>query len=359
MTGRLAVWLCAVSVLSGMATAAHAAPPVNDAALMTGKPPKMLSAYNLFTDGAKQAPNDRVVPYDLSTPLFTDYAQKYRFVYVPTGKTAAYTDDGAFDFPVGTALIKTFAYPADFRRPKDDIRLIETRLLIHRADGWISLPYLWKADMSDARLKVGGKRLPVTWTDGAGKSRTIKYRVPNKNQCKACHVVGKQVSPIGPKARNLNRDYDYPTGRANQLAYWTGAGILTGAPDPAKAPKVAVWDDDTSGSLDARARAYLDVNCGHCHNPQGPAHTSGLYLTVTENRPVHWGVNKTPVAAGRGSGGLAYDIVPGKPDQSILTYRMNSIDPGIIMPELGRVTIHDEGLDLIRRWITGLKPGDY
>jgi uncharacterized repeat protein (TIGR03806 family) len=319
----------------------------------------MLSAYNLFRDGRAQAPNDRVVPYGLITPLFSDYAVKFRFVYVPEGKTVAYTGDGAFDFPVGSTLVKTFAYPADFRRPDEDIRLLETRLLIRRADGWVTLPYVWNAAMTDARLRLGGKRLEAAWTDAAGQRREITYRVPNKNQCKACHIVGKRITPIGPKARNLNRDFAYATGQENQLAHWARIGILAGAPPPEQAPRVARWDDPADGSLGDRARAYLDVNCGHCHSPQGPARTSGLYLTVTEDRPVHWGINKPPVAAGRGSGGLDFGIVPGKPDASILTFRMQSTDPGIMMPELGRVTVHEEGVALIRKWISGLDPADY
>lgn len=361
MVGRLIA--CAVAVWAGLAVTARASGPVDDAALMADPPARVLSAYNLFRDGRAQVPNDRVVPYDLITPLFSDYAHKFRFVHVPAGRSITYTDDGAFRFPVGAVLVKTFAYPADFRRPAENVRLIETRLLIRRANGWKTLPYVWNAAMTEARLKVGGKRVPVTWIDTAGQHRDITYRVPNTNQCKACHILGAdispQVTPIGPKARNLNRDYDYATGRENQLAHWTRLGILTGAPSPDRAPRVARWDDPAAGSLEARARGYLDVNCGHCHNPRGPARTSGLYLTVTEHRPIHWGVMKPPVSAGRGTGGRGHDIVPGKPDRSILTFRMESTDPGVMMPELGRSIVHDEGVALIRKWIAGLDPDDY
>src|SRR5690606_980744 len=132
----------------------------------------------------------------------------------------------------------------------------------------------------------GGTRLPVRWTDAAGKSREISYAVPNQNQCKECHALAGAVTPIGPKARNL------PGGA------------------------LPVWDDARTGSLDARARAYLDVNCGHCHNPQGSASNSGLFLTWEERDPVARGIGKRPVAAGRGSGGLDLDIAPGHPDRS-------------------------------------------
>jgi uncharacterized repeat protein (TIGR03806 family) len=321
---------------------------------MAEQPPKYLSAYGLFRDAGKQLVNDGLVPYDLITPLFTDYALKYRFVHIPAGKAARYTPDGVFEFPVGSMLVKTFAYPADFRRPTENIRLLETRLLIRKPSGWAALPYVWNADQRDARLKRGGKRIPISWTGADGKTVSFRYRVPNVNQCKGCHVRNKRFSPIGPKARNLNHDFDYGTGRENQLVHWSEAGILSDAPERAAWPHVPRWDDPQSGTLAERARGYLDVNCAHCHNPDGPASTSGLFLDFTETRPRHWGVNKPPVAAGRGAGDLAVDIDPGKPDRSILAFRMNSVDPGIMMPELGRQLVHKEGVALIRQWIAAM-----
>jgi hypothetical protein len=129
---------------------------------------------------------------------------------------------------------------------------------------------------------------------------------------------------------------------------------LAGAPTPDAAPRLPVWDDPHSGTLDARARAWLEINCAHCHNPAGPARNSGLDLTVAQNNPTAWGIMKPPVAAGRGSGGLAYDIVPGKPEQSILVFRTGSTDAGIMMPELGKRLIHEEGLALVREWIAAM-----
>lgn len=341
------------SAQDGAPQAAVAA-PVNDAALLNRRPAKWLSAYNLFKDGRGQVPNDRVIPYDLTVPLFTDYAHKYRFAYVPEGQPARYDDREVMDFPVGSVLVKTFAYPADFRAPDKDIQLVETRLLIHQEKGWNAWAYVWNEDMSDAQLKVAGKTLPMSWTDEAGETQTIQYVVPNKNQCKGCHTYDKAFSPIGPKARHLNKDFTYTSGTENQLAYWQAHGLLTGAPAPEDAPRVPAMDDLTA-SLDSRARAYLDINCAHCHRAEGPGSTSGLFLTDWETNKTAWGYKKRPVAAGRGSGGLAYDIDPGKPDQSILIYRLQSTDPGVMMPEVGRTTVHDEGLALLRDWINELE----
>lgn len=307
--------------------------------------PQRLSDYHFFTDGIDQTPNARVTAYDLNTPLFSDYAVKQRFVYLPPGTQATYRDAGVFDFPLGTALIKSFGYPADFRDPDSPVRWLETRVILRRADGWVTLPYIWNADGSDAVLARAGRRLPVSWIDAEGETQSISYRVPNQNQCKDCHASGDEITLIGPNARNLNNGH--------RLTDWVRAGILDRA--PGDAPRLPVWDDPEDGTLDQRARAYLDVNCAHCHNPNASASNSGLVLTYQEDDPIRRGVLKRPVAAGRGSGGFAFDIAPGDPANSILLFRMETSDPGIAMPELGREVPHREGIDLIRRYIAAMQ----
>ena len=323
---------------------------------LTGPPAKLLSAYNLFRDGARQIPNDRVMPYDITTPLFSDYAAKHRFVYVPEGTAAIYTGDGPFDFPVGSLLVKTFGYPLDMRNPALGERLIETRLFIHKPEGWVGLPYVWNADRTDAELKVAGSTTDVQWVHDDGSERTIDYVIPNMNDCKACHENAKKLQPIGPKARNLNKNYTYDDGIANQLEHWVKTGILESAPPIDTVAKLAPWNDPSAGTIDERARGWLDVNCAHCHNPQGPASTSGLDLRYTQTDPVKLGLMKTPVAAGVGSGKLFYDVVPGKPDESILVYRIGSLNPGVMMPEVPRRLVHEEGVALIRQWIASMPP---
>lgn len=299
---------------------ASAAPPgVNDALIAGDALPPKLSDFGFFIDGK---PNARVHPYSLNTPLFSDYAEKARFIYVPSGKKARATADGLIDFPVGSALIKTFGYPD---------RTLETRVLLHRASGWVALPYVW--DGGDAVLRRGGTRIDVTVHD-----QPISYAVPNQNQCKECHQSAGALQPIGPKARNLAQPL---------LADLVRAGLLDRAPAGMKLPH---WDD-SSAPVAERARAYLDVNCGHCHNRAGAASNSGLYLTWEEADPVARGIGKTPVAAGRGSGGLEVAIAPGEPDKSFLLYRMQSTEPGVAMPELGRSMAHKEGVALVREYI--------
>lgn len=306
--------------------------------------PLKLSDFRFFAGPQATQPNTRVTPYALKTPLFSDYAEKYRFIWIPPGKKAKYTPEGVFDFPVGTALIKSFGFPADMRQPDKDVRLIETRLLLRRASGWVALPYVWNADGSEAELKRAGKRVDVSWVHSDGAKRTISYAIPNANQCKGCHDRVGAMTPIGPKARNLND--------AKQLQAWHKGGLLDAV--PANAPSVPLWND-AKASVELRARAYLDVNCGHCHSREGPANTSGLWLDWNQPKGVNLGLGKRPTAAGRGSGDLQFAIAPGHPDQSYLIYRMQSLDPGIAMPELGRATVHKEGVALLRQWIADMK----
>lgn len=316
---------------------------INDAVILGETLPQRLSEFGLLTGRYGMTPARGVMPYSLSTPLFSDYAEKYRFAYVPGGTTIGYRADAVLEFPVGTVLIKSFGYPADFRRPTEHLRIIETRLLIHRASGWVALPYVWNEDGSDATLKRAGMRIDIGWTHSDGSQRQISYAVPNVNQCKGCHNVDGKLTPIGPKARNLDRDF-------------LGRTAITGL--PAKIEAMPRWNDPATGSVDARARAYLDVNCAHCHNPRGPASNSGLFLDWGRNDKVALGIGKRPVAAGGGAGRLSFDIAAGHPDRSILLYRLASIEPGIAMPELGRATAHAEGLALLSEWISAMPAGD-
>jgi uncharacterized repeat protein (TIGR03806 family) len=162
------------------------------------------------------------------------------------------------------------------------------------------------------------------------------------------------MRPIGLTARNLNRVYDYAAGAQNQIAYWTEHGLLHGVPSSEKLPRLAVWNDPKSGNLEERARAWLESNCAHCHNPDGPARTSGLDLTASQSDLFQRGFWKPPVAAGRGSGGRSYGIVPGRPDESILVHRIESREPGVMMPELARRLVDEDGVALVRAWIASL-----
>jgi uncharacterized repeat protein (TIGR03806 family) len=267
---------------------------------------------------------------------------------MPDGAKATYHDDGVFDFPVGTILIKTFAFPSDHDATRE--RLVETRLLVHGQTGWVGLPYVWNKDQSEAYLDLASDPVPIRYTDAAGKRHDFTYFIPNANECKLCHENNKIMLPIGPKARNLNKDFVYSDGRSNQLAHWTKIGYLQGSTD--QAPSAARWND-TSVPLDARARAYLDNNCAHCHQPGGTAGYTGVDFRLTAAELRTLGVCKSPNSSGR-IGTLSYDLVPGHPEQSIMLARMQSIRPKEMMPQIGRSVVHEEGVSLIREWIQSL-----
>ena len=318
-----------------------------------------LSSYRFFTDGPGLTPNDGVVPYDLNSPLFTDYAAKYRFVWLPDGTSMAWDDTQSFDAPVGAAIIKTFSQLADLRDPAAGQRLLETRLLYRTSDEWGAVTYVWDADQTDAVKKIAGDTIATSWIHTDGQPRANNYSVPNSNQCKNCHEeLDDIVGLIGPKARHINRELDYGAGPESQLQHFIDIGYLSGAPaDPMDWPVAPVWDDESSGTLEQRARAWLDINCAHCHNPRGAARTSGLDLVVSQDNPFDYGICKPPVAAGAGSGGRQYTIVPGQPDESIMVFRLESIEPDIQMPELGRRLVHEESVAMIREWITAMAGG--
>jgi uncharacterized repeat protein (TIGR03806 family) len=352
-----------------------------------GKPAKLSDWQVVYADAGKLALNTGVIAYDLNTPLFSDYAHKLRTVWMPPGESARFNAEGNFEFPVGTIISKTFYYPKakgggaggaktvarTYDQSRDfagtgrsdeglrlaNVHLIETRLLVRRADGWQAFPYVWNASQTEAELARTGDTVPLELVAEDGGREAFTYVVPNENQCAGCHVVDlntKAIAPIGTKARHLNRSLDYAAGSDNQLLHWNRIGYLTGMPERAGVARNADWRN-VAESVDARARAYLDVNCGHCHNAQGPANTTALDLTIFAADDRHLGVCKPPVAAGRGTGDHFFDVVPGKPQDSILAYRMLSSEPGVMMPEQGRSTTHREGVALIEQWIASL-PGN-
>jgi uncharacterized repeat protein (TIGR03806 family) len=314
-----------------------------------------LSDYDFFKGKlADLSPQENVHPYQLNSALFSDYAYKARFVQLPEGKSADYHPTEVMEFPVGSILIKNFYYPKDFSKPDGKRRILETRLLIHEKEGWKALPYVWNDEQTEAYLEVAGATKSVSWRDTDGNTQNINYSIPNMNQCRSCHLKDSKIMPIGPSARQLNRDFDYTDkGEMNQLEYWQTHGLLQNLRTE-NLPKLVNYENDSEPLAD-RARAYLEINCGHCHRPEGPAKNSALHLMASVDKPAAWGVGKTPIAAGKGSGGLKYDIVPGEADQSILTYRMGSTDPGIMMPELGRKMVHKEGLALVKQWINEME----
>ncbi len=297
--------------------------------------PSSVSAYcQVSIQNSQVTPTSGVTPYDLNTPLFSDYAVKYRTVWMPPGASAAYQDTGTFDLPVGTVLTKSFGWPADLRVANAPVKWVETRVYVHTKTGWKGSAYVWDDAQHDAQVSPGGQIDDVSFIDTSGQTLTAHYLVPSQSECPKCHANDGSATPLGPRADQINRSFAYSTGTENELAHWAHAGLLSGAPAPSAAPAMPVWNDPSTGSVDARARAYLQANCSYCHDGDGEARTTGLVLLDTEASPMALGECKTPIAAGKAAQGETYDIVPGHPDQSILVYRVSSTAPSIAMPEI-------------------------
>jgi uncharacterized repeat protein (TIGR03806 family) len=311
-----------------------------------------------IADGAV-VPNPAATPYDVNTPLFSDYATKYRTVWLPPGTSVAYSADGRFEFPVGTVITKSFGFPANMANQGTaaPIRWLETRVLIRSTTGWVGTSYVWDDAQKTTAPSVGGDIVTFSFVDANGATQTPSYLIPSQAQCKKCHANDGAMITLGPGAAQLNRDFAYGPndgGVENELAHWSRVGLLTGAPAPDAAPRLPVFDDPSTGDTAARARAYLQANCDYCHNGNGEARTTGLVLANDETDPYALGLCKPPVAAGKAAANQHYDIVPGQPDASILLYRMQSTAPSIMMPELGRSLEHVEAAQLVSDWIAGL-----
>lgn len=330
---------------------------------LPAEPPESLSELDLVRtdDDGTLLLNDRVLPYSLNTPLFSDYALKERHLYVPEGQAAPSDPRWTYDFPVGSAILKTFVVVPDLRDPDVDRRRVETRVLIRQDDGWVAWPYIWDEDGRDATYAPSGDTIVSSVIDRDGVERPFTYLVPQKNQCQECHEIEdtttgeKGIVPIGPTVRNLDGVHD----GVDQLQALTEAGLLQPAPAERARPAIdwkalrdTDWttvDDDT---LNAAARDYLDVNCAHCHNERAVnGVTSQLFLSWDNADRFRLGVCKKPGSAAKGTGGRAFDIVPGDPDASILHYRMQTDDVGSMMPDIGRSLVHGEGVALIAEWI--------
>lgn len=350
--------------------------PVNWEVALQGDA-ETLSEYSLFSNTCNPtvAHSDRSLPYELFTTLFTDYATKYRLVYIPDGKTVEYNEQEALDFPVGSVIAKTFTMPKDTsRRVFEDELLIETRLLILQEDGWIARAYIWNESGTEAYLSAVGGDVDIDNLIHHGeKLPAFTYSVPTESQCTECHqftpnkntsnALPTEFRPLGPKARYLNSDYVYEDGKQNQLLKWQEKGFLTGLPEQlADVQKVISFNDDMSlsdygSNLEETVKSWLDINCAHCHRPEGQAGNTGFkadFNVPFSNKSYH-GICQVPVSGA--SSGSSKIIVPGNPESSLLYNRLRATKATTDttpMPPIGRALTHAEGTTLIYEWIKNM-----
>lgn len=314
-------------------------------------PHAVLSSYQFFTGPlAQMQPAAGVLPYDLIDPLFTDYALKQRYVWMPDSVKATWNGNGGLiAFPNGAVLLKTFYY--DNVQPGHGRRIIETRMMYRWDDQWHFANYVWNAEQTEAVLDLNGSYTPVEWMDADGVLHQVDYRIPAEAECGACHKEAGIHSPLGPRPRNLAHAYGYADGVAQQLEKWVQEGLLEGGHPPAT-PMVD-WKDAAAPVQD-RVRAYLDANCAHCHSATGYCNYRPMRFAYEETLdPANLGVCVEPHEF---FGGQTHIVAPTRPDRSMLVHRLASTEVSVRMPLLGRSVVHTEALDLIENWIAQLTP---
>ena len=322
---------------------------------ITQVPYAKLSDYHFFEGEIKnQIASLSVLPYEPASSLFTDYALKKRFMWMPPGVQATYDVDGKIlIYPVGTVLIKTFYF--NTIQPGNTTQLIETRIMIRKSDGWKFYEYLWNEAQTEADLVVGddfinGSTKTITFKKPNNQIVTAQYRIPSDSECLACHKINEVATPIGVKPQNLNTVFSYSDGSKNQLLKMVEQGYLASYPSSIVS---TVNYKDTSQPLALRLRSYLDANCAHCHQDLGRCDYRAIRFAFSESG-VDANIGICLNADEEISPTLQRIITPGNVSKSILHYRLSINDESERMPLLGRTIVHDEGLALIEQWINSL-----
>lgn len=289
---------------------------------------QQLSAYDIYTGELHELnANASYIPYELSSSLFNDHAEKQRLISLPIGGAPMKKiDDGLPEFPDGTIIVKTFFYYNDVRDRTKGKKVVETRLLIKKAGQWNVGTYLWDDNQKDAQLVTSGFNKMVNFIDAEGAPQVIAYQLPSNRACASCHNVNEVLSPIGPKLRNLNIAIPGPTGGVNQLSRFQGLALL----DLFDVNTIGTMPDyhDTSFSLEERARAYMDINCAHCHDAKGSSPDLNMF----------------------------YSYALSLEDTKIMDHKESIISNMIegSMPQIGTSVIDEEGAKLIEAYINSL-----
>lgn len=255
-----------------------------------------LSAYSIFEGlPANLNPTNGFQNLSINAKLFTDYAYKQRLIKIPKGTQLNRLSNNMLDFPNGTILTKTFYYFKDERNPSLGKEIIETRLLIKQANQWNAATYRWNDTQTEAILEQNGLEKQISWTNKDGNIRSTAYKIPTSNECIACHISKNAVTPLGATLKNINTSIRLNNKTINQLAHFQNIGILNNFPIQ-EAPFMVDYNNKEA-TLSERGRAYMAINCAHCHNPNGwdipasqafdfryetPLHQTGIFLEEEE-----------------------------------------------------------------------------
>jgi uncharacterized repeat protein (TIGR03806 family) len=322
--------------------------------------PERLSLTLAFSDLASLETAPGILPYAVQSPLWSDGAQKRRYVALPSGSHVGFSEHGAWTFPEGTVFIKHFGMALDERTP-ERVERLETRFLVAaRGGGYYGLVYKWDADQRDARLLLDGAEDVLDIIQADGSVRQQRYTYPSQRACSACHSPALGYV-MGPRTAQLNGEFEYRTADGgvveNQLATWlrldlfdTPAGEVPPGDIPVSEHQHLAPLDDESATLESRVRSYWDSNCSACHNDTSPIPSwDARFSTPLDDQGV---LLAEPYTGPRSDG--ARLIVPGDAEHSLIYLRSLSIQPGMRMPPILRNRTDERYVELLGRWIESL-----
>lgn len=314
--------------------------------------PTLLSDTGLFADTTSLTPASGLLAYAVQAPLWSDYSSKQRWIAVPANSKIIFSSENNWLFPVGTVLVKQFDMEMIAGEPSSARRL-ETRVLIQQNSGWVGATYRWNPQQTDATLLTAAASETLTIADSnfPSNTRTQVYNYPSPTECLRCHSLAAG-RVLGVRTRQLNSLFDYDGTEDVQIRAWNHVGLFSS--DIGRADRYASHAalDDTTASLERRARSYLDANCAFCHL-SGSATPVALDLRSQLSLLSAAIIDEAPLAGDLGIAD-ARIVASGDHTRSILWLRMSTTDSSTRMPTIASVMPHPDALDVIAQWIDQL-----
>lgn len=324
--------------------------------------PRRLSETGLFVSTANHTPEAALIPYSVNSPLWSDGAEKERFIALPGMSQIEFTAEGAWKFPEGAVLVKTFSLNAGEGEAEVQKR-IETRLMVIQQNEWVGYTYRWNDEQTDAELvEAAGADATYSARDpqSPGGRREQAWRFPSRAECMVCHSRAAGFV-LGPSTPQMNKLHDYGAVRANQLTTLEHIGAFRfpaaaeGQPGrlPQPVEKYAALPDpgDKTAELESRVRSYLHANCAQCHVAAGGGNAA-MELGFATPRDKTKLIGVAPLHDKFGIEG-ALLVAPGEPERSVLLKRLTMRGRGQ-MPPLATSVVDEAGVTLLREWIESL-----
>lgn len=316
--------------------------------------PRKLSETGCFAKLNPPTPIAGITSYGVSSPLWSDGADKDRFLFLPPQTSVEFKANAPWNFPNRAVLIKTFSLP----QANGDKKRMETRFLVKKPEGFKGYTYRWNEAGTDGDLLSGALAVPATIADG-NINAAFDYYFPSSGDCERCHNKST-AGALGFDLLHLNHQTNVEGAPQNQILALASHGVFAGsesaignASDLAKLPSLPDPFDNTQ-PLDARAKSYLETQCANCHNPANPARQGDLdlrYTTAFKNMRI---CNTAPTQGDLGISGAKL-VKPGDPAHSLLWVRFSPQDKEKRMPPLATNRVDQRGSELIRSWIASKK----